>query len=213
MRLYHHPMSSNSRRAVMTAAHLGLLDETLPEDRRVDLVLVDLSKGAQRKPEFLAMNVSGKVPVLDDGGFFLPESHAIMQYLALKTPGQTLYPTELRPRAEVDRWLFWSAHQLSPAVGILNWERVVKGFLGQGAPEPVLERKGEGMFVEATRALEAHLGKRDWITQDRLTLADLAVAAPLMALESARLPLVDCPRVVAWFDRVKALDAWKRTSL
>lgn len=213
MRLYHHPMSSNSRRAVMTASHLGLLDAEAPAALRVELVLVDLTKGAHREPEFLTINVSGKVPVLDDEGFFLPESHAIMQYLALKTPGQTLYPTDGRPRAEVDRWLFWSAHQLSPAVGILNWERVVKGFLGQGAPDPTLEKKGEGMFMEAARVLDAHLGERQWVTQDRLTLADLAIAAPLMSLESARLPLVDCPRVVAWFDRVKALDAWKKTSL
>lgn len=203
MRLYHHPMSSNARRAVMTALHLGT---------DVELVFVDLSKGAQRTPEYLAMNVSGKVPVLDDDGFFLAESHAIQQYLADKSPnGESVYPKELRARSEVSRWLFWSAHQLSPGVGILNWERVVKGFLGQGAPEPALEKKGEALVVEAVRTLEAHLREREWIALDRLTLADLAIAAPLMATVPARLPLGDAPRVLGWFDRVKALDAWKKT--
>ncbi|MFO0617758.1 MAG: glutathione S-transferase family protein [Polyangiaceae bacterium] len=207
MRLYHHPMSSNARRAVMTAVHLGLV-----ERGEVELVFVDLSKGAQKKPEFLSMNVSGKVPVLDDDGFFLAESHAIMQYLADRTPGHALYPTELKPRAEVNRWLFWSAHQLAPGAGLLNWERVVKGFLGQGAPDEAIVRKGEQLVSEAARVLDAHLAKREWVAADRLTLADFAIASTLMSLESAKLPFGDSPRALAWFERVKALDAWKKTS-
>src|SRR5579862_1624600 len=105
MRLYHHPLSSNARRAVMAALHLGT---------EVELVHVDLGKGEQRKPDYLKRNPNGKVPVLDDDGFLLWESCAIMQYLADRTPGQTLYPTELRARADVNRWLFWSAHHFSP---------------------------------------------------------------------------------------------------
>jgi glutathione S-transferase len=85
MRLYHHPMSSNARRAVMTAVHLGT---------KLELVLVDLAKSEQRKPDFLALNPNGRVPVLDDDGFILTESHAIMQYLADGTPGQTVYPED-----------------------------------------------------------------------------------------------------------------------
>src|SRR5690349_13067765 len=120
MRLYHHPMSTNARRAVMTAVHLGI---------SIDLVVVDLGKGAQRAPEFLRLNPNGKVPVLDDDGFILTESHAIMQYLAEGTPGQTVYPADRRARADVNRWLFWSAHHFQPAVSIFNWENLVKGFL------------------------------------------------------------------------------------
>ncbi len=101
MRLYHHPMSSNARRAVMTVLHLGV---------DVDLVLVDLAKGEQRRPEYLRLNPNGKVPVLEDQGFVLSESHAIMQYLADRTLGQTLYPEAIQARADVNRWLFWSAH-------------------------------------------------------------------------------------------------------
>src|SRR5580698_2908951 len=99
MKLFHHPMSANARRAVMTALHLRA---------PVDLVFVDLAKGAQREPQFLRRNPNGKVPVLEDDGFLLWESHAIMQYLAEKTPGQTLYPEGHRDRADVNRWLFWS---------------------------------------------------------------------------------------------------------
>ena len=58
MRLYHHPFSSNARRAVMTTIELGT---------PVDLVLVDLPKREQRQPAYLARNPAGRVPLLEDG--------------------------------------------------------------------------------------------------------------------------------------------------
>jgi glutathione S-transferase len=73
MRLYYHPFSTNARRAVITAIELAA---------PVELVLVDLVKREQRQPAFLARNPAGRVPVLEDGDFLLPESHAIMIHLA-----------------------------------------------------------------------------------------------------------------------------------
>lgn len=202
MRIYQNPLSSNARRVTMTALELGL---------DADVVFVDLAKGEHKKPEYLRMNPSGKVPTLDDDGFFLTESHAIMLYLADKTPGQKLYPAETRARADVHRWLFWSAHQLSPSVGILNWENVVKGFLGLGGPEPVLVEKGLRDVRENLRVLNFALEGKTWLVDDRLTLADLAVATPLMATVPAKLPVGEFPHVVAWFDRIRARDSWKKT--
>jgi glutathione S-transferase len=204
MRLYHHPMSSNARRAVMTALHLGT---------KVELSVVDLAKGAQQKPEFLRLNPGGKVPVLDDDGFHLTESHAIMQYLAEKTPGQTLYPAELRARADVNRWLFWSAHHFAPAVGVLTWENMVKGMLGLGGPDAGAVKRGEEEVSKHAKLLDGHLAGRSWVSGDRLTLADLALATPLMMLAPAKLPVKECANLLAWFDRVQQLDAWKKTSL
>jgi glutathione S-transferase len=204
MRLYHHPMSSNARRAVMTAVHLGA---------PVDLVVVDLAKGEQRKPDFLKKNPNGRVPVLEDDGFVLWESHAIMQYLAEKTPGQSLYPGELRARADVNRWLFWSAYHFTPAVSVLGWENLVKPMIGAGDPDPAAVKRGEGLVTENARVLDEHLAKRPWITQDRLTLADLAIAAPLMVIRQAKLPVNDFANLMVWFRRVESLDAWKKTCL
>jgi glutathione S-transferase len=204
MRLYHHPLSSNARRAVMIALHLGV---------DVELVLVDLAKGEQKKPAFLRLNPSGKVPVLEDGDFALTESHAIMQYLADKTPGQTVYPTEVRARADVNRWLFWNAAHFTPAVAILNWEHAVKRFLGLGDPDPAAVQKGEGLVTELGKLLDAHLAGKKWITQDALTLADIAVATPFDAIDRAKLPVRDFKNVMAWLERVQALDAWKKTGM
>ncbi len=204
MRLYHPPMSSNSRRARMAALQL---------DVKLELVTVDLAQGEQRRPEFLRMNPNGRVPVLDDGGFFLNESHAIMQYLAVRTPGQTLYPMAPQPRADVNRWLFWSAQHLQPAVSVLGWERIIKPFLGRGAPDAKEEARGEQLVGECARVLDGHLEGKQWVAQDQLTLADLALAASLAITDRARLPVTDCTHLQAWFRRVQALDAWKRTEM
>jgi glutathione S-transferase len=204
MRLYHHPFSSNARRAVMTALHLGA---------DVDLQLVDLQKGEQRKPDYLRSNPNGKVPVLDDDGFLLWESHAIMQYLADKTPGQTVYPEELRARADVNRWLFWSAHHFTPAVSILNWEHFIKGMIGAGPADPAQVKRGEEQVTECARILDAHLAGKQWVAQDRLTLADLALCTPLMTIVPAKLPVAGHANLLAWFGRMQELDVWKKTSL
>jgi glutathione S-transferase len=204
MRLHYHPMSSNARRAVMTALHLNA---------DLELVFVDLAKGEHKTPEFLRLNPGGKVPVLEDGDFALTESHAIMQYLADKTPGQTLYPTDLRARADVNRWLFWNAAHFQSAVAILNWENVVKRFIGLGDPDPAAVQRGEGLVTELSALLDAHLAGKRWISNDTVTLADLAVATPLDAIDRAKLPVRDFKNVMGWLERVQGLDAWNKSGM
>lgn len=204
MRLYHHPFSSNARRAVMTALELGL---------PVDLAVVDLAKGEQRGEAFRALNPNGKVPVLEDDGFVLTESHAIMQYLAEKTPGQGLYPSELRARADVNRWLFWNAHHFQPAVSVFNWENKVKPLLGLGPADPKEIERGERLLADCGRVLDAHLAGRTWISGGRFTLADVAIATTLMTIEVAKVPVAPYANVLAWLARVEQRDSWKRTSL
>jgi glutathione S-transferase len=172
----------------MTAMHLGA---------KVDLVVVDLAKGEQRAPSFLLKNPNGKVPVLDDDGFVLWESHAIMQYLADKTPGQTVYPAEIRARADVNRWLFWSAYHFTPSVSIL----------------PAAVRRGEQLVTDNARILDDHLVGKKWITEERVTLADIAIATPLMVIEKAKLPVNGFANVMKWLRRVEGLEAWRRTGL
>jgi glutathione S-transferase len=202
MRLYHHPYSSNARRAVMTALHLGT---------DVELRFVDLMSGEQRTPDFLRLNPNGQVPVLVDEELVLWESHAIMQYVADRTPGQTLYPPEIRARADVNRWLFWSAYHFTPAVSILSWERVVKPALGAGEADPAAVHRGESLVTQHARLLDRHLEGRTWVAQGQLTLADFALATPLMTMAPAKLPIRDFRHLLDWFERVQELDAWRRT--
>lgn len=203
MRLYRHPLSSCSRRAVLTVFELGLHD-------RVELVTVDLQNGAQRAPEFLARNPNGRVPVLDDDGYLLWESHAIMPYLAEAAPGQTLYPNEPRGRAEVTKWMFWNAHHFSQGVSTLNRERMVKKILGLGEPDPAEVARGEGIVRTFGAVLDAHLEGRDFLVGERLTLADLSVASELSSWERASLPLDGFANVKRWFSTIVARPSWDR---
>jgi glutathione S-transferase len=206
MRLYFNPLSACARRVRMTILALGIAE-------KVELVNVELGAGEQRKPDFLRRNPNGRVPVLEDDGFVLWESHAIMQYLAEGEPGQTLYPSERRARADVNRWLFWNANHFAPAVSVLNWERMVKRFVGAGEPDPVEVARGEKLVSQFAAVLDAHLVGKEWVAEGRLTLADLAISSQLMSTVPAKLPVTELPNLQAWFSRVRALDAWKRTDI
>ena len=203
MRLYFHPLSSNSRRVTMTARQLGL---------ELDLLIVDLLKAEHKDPGFLRLNPNGKVPLLEDDGFYLWESHAIMQYLADRCPDQDLYPKNAQARADVNRWLFWSAYHFTPAIGFISRERISKKMVGgSGGPDPAEIQRGESLLTAAAQTLDAHLAGRQWIAQDKLTLADLAIAAPLMHTEAAQLPVRQYADLQRWFERVRSLDAWQKT--
>ena len=203
MRLYHHPLSSNSRRAAMAAAHLGLAAE---------LIKIDLESGEQRSPQFLALNPNGMVPVLEDNGFILTESHAIMLYLADKAPGHAAYPEDSRARADIHRWVFWNAQHFQPTISIFVWENLVKGMIGQGAADPAQIRRGEDLLERYAPVLDGHLAHRCWVSGDSVTLADLALGATLLAASPANVPLAPYGDLLAWFARVQALEAWRETA-
>jgi glutathione S-transferase len=203
MRLYHHPLSSNSRRAALAAAHLGLPAE---------LIKVDLERGEQRSAEFLALNPNGMVPVLEDNGFILTESHAIMLYLADKIRGHAAYPDDARARADINRWVFWNAQHFQPTVSIFVWENLIKGMIGQGAADPAQIRRGEDLLERYAPVLDEHLALGRWVCGDSVTLADLALGATLLAAAPANVPLGPYGNLLAWFARVQALEAWKETA-
>ena len=202
MKLYVHPMSSNARRAHMAALMLGAKPE---------LITVDLSKGAQKSPEYLAINPNGKVPTLVDGNVIIWESMAIMTYLADKTPGQTLYPSELAARTNVNKWLFWTSNHWSPAIGTLTYENFLKKMFGQGEPNEYAVARGTANVTEFAKTLDAQLAKTKYVAGDQLTLADVAVVPPLMYTNPAKLPVDGYTNLARWFGEMKQLDAWKQT--
>jgi glutathione S-transferase len=202
MKLYFHPLSGHSRRVLLVAAHLGL---------ELERVVVDLTAGEQRGEAHRQRNPNRLVPVLDDDGFLLWESRAIMQYLAEKTPSQTLLPADARGRADVNRWLFWCSAHLAPAAALLVRERFVKSLSGE-PPDAALEKQGEVLFERHAPILDAHLAGKTWVAQNQLTLADFSLAAGFALAGPARLPIADYAHLRAWLGRVQELDAWQRTA-
>ena len=203
MRLYYHPFSTNARRAVITALELNI---------PVELVLVDLQKREQRQPAFLARNPAGRVPVLEDGALILPESHAIMLYLASKSPGQSLYPADVQAQAQVNRWMFYCAAHFQPAISVLNWEHFVKKVIGLGEPDPAEVERGERLVQETAALLDSHLASREWVAGHNMTLADISLATPLMTLKQAKLPVAQFKHLESWFTRMAGRDSWQRTN-
>jgi glutathione S-transferase len=204
MKLYYFPYSPNSRKVLAVVHHLGLTPQ---------LQVVNLLEGEQLRPEFLRLNPNHTTPTLEDGDFVLWESNAIIQYLAGTAPDNTLWPAGPRLRCDISRWQCWQlGHWGGEACGPLIFERVVKLITGRGEPDPAVVARAETAFHRFAAVLEGHLKDRQWLVGSGVTLADFAVAAPLMHAEGARFPLEGYGEIRRWYDRVEALDAWKKSA-
>ncbi|MFY9839026.1 MAG: glutathione S-transferase family protein [Xanthobacteraceae bacterium] len=203
MKLYGFPPSPNTWQVRALAAYLGV---------PLEFEFVDLTKGAQRTPAFLALNPTGRTPLLVDGDFNLWETLAIMQYIASKKPN-SLWPNDARSRADITRWQSWTlAHWNRDACVPLLFERFVKKLLNLGEPDQAAIAKGIDAFAKEAAVLDAHLAKQKYLVGDALTVADFAVAAPLFYAEKAALSLQPYPHIRAWFQRVSALPCWSETA-
>jgi glutathione S-transferase len=202
MKLYINVLSPNVRRVRLTAAVLGLsLDEKV----------VDLAKGEHRSPEYLALNPNGAVPTLVDGDFVLTESRAIMQYLASKKPEAGLVPRDEAARADVTRWQFWDAAHFSPQLGTMTFEKIIKPMMG-GEPDTRKIDEALSNFRRFAAVLDKRLEGRSYVVGTALTIADLTLASSLMYATQLEIPLPEFPNIAAWYARITALDAWKKTN-
>src|SRR5262245_58835610 len=132
MKLYGFPPSPNTWKVRAVAAQLGI---------PLEFELVDLMQGASHTPAYLALNPTGRTPVLVDGDLKLWESNAIMQYLASQK-ANSLWPNDARTRADIARWQSWQlAHWGNEACGPLLFENLVKQFLSMGAADAAVVAK------------------------------------------------------------------------
>jgi glutathione S-transferase len=203
MKLYGIPPSPNTWKVRAVASHLGL---------PLDLQVIEVGKGDNRTPAYLALNPTGRTPTLVDGNTVLWESNAIMQYLADRRPN-TLWPNDPQERADISRWQCWQlAHWGRDACDPLLFEVLVKRFFNWGPPDAVIVERATQAFHREAQVLDAHLAKQPYLTGDELTLADFAVAAPLFHKDGAQLPVAPYANVQDWFARVSALPAWRETA-
>jgi glutathione S-transferase len=203
VKLYMNPTSPNVRRVRLTAAVLGL---------QLEEQTLDLAKGEQKKPEYLALNTNGAVPTLVDGDFVLTESRAIMQYLASKKPEAGLLPRDEQARADMTRWQFWDSSHFSPQLGTLAFQRVLKPMMGIGEPDAGKVEEALTNFRRFAAVLNKRLDGKQYVVGDSMTLADLTLASSLMYAQQAEVPLAEFPNIQAWFSRISDMDAWKKTN-
>jgi glutathione S-transferase len=191
------PQSQNVRKPLAVAYHHDIPIELVPLP--------------PREPAVIAISPSGRIPAMDDNGFALCESNAIMIYLAGKA-GSDLYPRDEKKRAKIHQWLFWDTAHWTPAYQPIQFQRFVKQLLKQGTSDEAVVGKALELFYREAPLIEAVLEKNDWLVGDGPTLADFAVGAGLTYAAPIRLPLEDYPAVAAWNARLCELKGWKRSA-
>lgn len=188
----------NPRKACAAARHMNA---------PVAFVRVDIARGEHKKPEFLALNPNGRVPVLQHAGGTLWESNAIMCHLSDAT-GAGLWPHDAR-QVDALRWLSWDAAHFTRHAGTLYFEHLIKPALGMGTPDAAVVKSATAFFEASARVLEAHLRARSYLVGETVTVADFATAVALPYAEDARIPLEDFPAIRRWHARMNDLAAWR----
>ncbi|WP_322103038.1 glutathione S-transferase family protein [Paraburkholderia sp. J41] len=165
-----------------------------------DYVSVNLLEGEHRRPEFLRINPAGKVPVLIDGDRVIPESAAIVLYLAEKYPEKALLPVDLEARAQAYRWTMFAVTELEQPL----WR--MTRHMGLYPPEKRLAAEKELAredFVAMASILDQHLEAREFIVGNALSVAD-CVTVYLMDWANELHLLDGFARLTAYMERLYA---------
>jgi glutathione S-transferase len=196
MKYYYHPVSPNCRKVTAVIHHLGIDAEHS---------FVDLPKGEQMSPEFLAVNPNGRVPALIDGDRRIWESNAIIIYLAEKAASD-LWPNDDR-RLDILKWLFWEQGHLMYATGIPFYQQVVKPLIGE---QPDQKRIDEAYtsFGRLAKVLDDQLAGNAYVVGDALSLADFAVAGNFSFASKTGLPMDELSNIRRWLDALDDIPAW-----
>lgn len=195
--LHEDPRSGNCYKIRLTASLLGL-----PLERRI----YDVMKGETQTSEFLEnVNPNGRIPVLQVGARFLPESNAACWLLA---EDSELVPRDRFARADTLRWMFFEQENFEPNIATL---RVWLYYLGESNLSEL--QRGQilpkRMAGEAALALmERHLEQRDWFVGAHPTLADVSLYAYTHVCEAGGFRLRDYPAICAWLARVADLPGY-----
>ena len=165
-----------------------------------ELIEIDILKGETRTPEFLQKNPGGHVPLLEvTPGRYLPESNAILWYIAGGTP---LAPEDRVDRAEALQWMFFEQHSLEPNIGAAYfWLALVKG--GRELQVHALEDWMEKGY-QALGVMEQHLATHRFFAADRYTIADIALYAYTHVAHECDYDLTGFPAIHDWLARVAA---------
>jgi glutathione S-transferase len=169
-------------------------------DADFEYVSVNLLTGEHKRPEFLRINPVGRVPVLVDGDQIIPESAAIVFYLADKYPEKALLPVDLKERAQVYRWTLFAVTELEQPL----WRISRHSFLyppDKRSPADIALARED--FATMAEVLDKHLEGREFIVGDRLTVADCVTVYLIDWANEAHL-LDAFPRLQAYLERLYA---------
>ncbi len=197
LKLYGCPNSRSMRAA-------WALEETGPDYHYEPVILI---KGEGRRPSFLRVSPSGKVPVLVDGDLVLSESAAICTYIGDLYPASRLTPAwDTADRARYNQWMAFAIAELEQPLWTIAKHRFA---LPKELRVPAVEAAAKWEFGRACRVLEKGLGERAFIVADHFTAADIMLAHVIAWANSARIQ-VESALLQGYADRLLARPALVR---
>ena len=193
LKLYGFP-PTRSIRVLWTLRELGV---------EFEVINVNLAAGEHRRPEFLALNPAGKLPVLVDGDFVLTESVAIVLYLAEKYADKGLLPSELQSRARVNHWLLFTATELEQPLWRIARHTSLYPKDKRLPAEVLLARQD---FQDMAAVMEEHMSGRPFLVGESVTVADFVAAYTLDWANEVHL-LDSSPHLRGFMERMYARPA------
>ena len=190
--------SINVQKVLWCCAELGL---------KYDRTDAGLHFGVNNTPEYKAMNPNGLVPTINDDGFVLWESHAIVRYLSRKHGMGSLCPADPRACADADRWMDWHA-----TTAWLNLMPVFRELI-RVAPDkrnmPLVEESRKKLSANMA-TLDAHLANRKFMTGDALTMGDIPLGTAVQRWFNLPIERENYPNLEAWYKRLQGRAAFKQ---
>ncbi len=192
IKLYDFSLSPRARKVRITLAAKGLAYEKVP---------IDITKGEQKTPEYLAINPYGKVPALQDNGTTVYESTIIMEYLNEAYPTPPLLPDDRGQRARARVLMHYADNPYEHAVATLAAELLLKPMQGETTDHEVVSQATADLNL-CFDHLVNELGNNAFLVGPTLTLADIPYVS--WALLFPRLNVdIPHPRLAAWINRLK----------
>jgi glutathione S-transferase len=190
LKIYGAKTSSNVQKVLWCCSEIGLpfeRDENTGGPSRKD-----------RTPAYLALNPNGLIPTIDEDGFILWESNVIVRYLCAKHSLGKLCPSDLRQRADVERWMDWQQTIIAPPMGIAfrSLLRKPAEALPQDQIKAAVQRAGDGW-----RILNTRLADRPFVGGAALTMGDIALGNAVHRWFKLPVERPDLPNVRRWYDR------------
>lgn len=195
LRIWGRTNSVNVKKALWAAEELGLKYE------RID---AGMHYGVNKTPEYLKMNPTGLVPTISDDGFVLWESHTVVRYLAAKHGMGTLCPSDLKARADAERWMDW-AFTFQNAMRNVFWGliRTPPGKRDQKGIEEGCKKSAELLAIP-----ESVLSGRQFIAGNQFTMGDIPLGCEVQRWMRVPIERPSFPNVEAWFERLRARPAF-----
>ncbi len=200
MKVYGHPYSTCTRKVLTALAE---------KEFAAEFVTVDITKGEQKRPEYLAMHPFGVVPVLEDGDLRMYESRAIVRYLDRRLPGALLTPQDLPSYGRMEQWISVEQSYVAPGAMKIVMQAMFGPMRGQ-TPDQAIIDKGRVELAHALDVLDKALAQQPFLAGDQFSLAEICYLPYLEYVIAAQHGdvILERQHVASWWQKISTRPSW-----